>query len=46
MKELQQRLDKLEKQQKKLFNSEKPAKPDKQQQKNSLPLDKENGKRI
>jgi hypothetical protein len=46
MKDLQQRLDKLEKQQKKLFNSEKPAKPDKQQQKNSLPLDKENGKRI
>jgi hypothetical protein len=42
MKDLQQRLDKLEKQQKKLFNSEKPGKPDKQQQKNSLPRDKEN----
>jgi hypothetical protein len=42
MKELQQRLDKLEKQQQKFFNSEKPAKPEKQQQKIPLPLDKEN----
>jgi hypothetical protein len=45
MKELQQRLDKLEKQQNKMFDSEKPGKPEKQQQKIPLPLDKENEQR-
>jgi hypothetical protein len=45
MKELQQRLDKLEKQQKKLFDSEKSGRLEKQQ-KNSLPLDKENGQSV
>jgi hypothetical protein len=42
MKELQQRLDKLEKWQDKMFDSEKPAKPESQQQKDSPPRDKEN----
>jgi len=41
MKELQQRLDKLEKKQNKMLNSEKPGEPESQQQKNLLPRDKE-----
>jgi len=42
MKELQQRLDKLEKWHKKMLDSEEPGEPKKQQQKDSPPRDKEN----
>jgi hypothetical protein len=45
MKELQQRLDKLEKWHKDTFDSEEPIEPKKQQQNDSLHLDKENEKR-
>ena len=45
MKELQQRLDKLEKSQKNMLDSEVPVEPKKQQQKDLLPRDKENEKR-
>lgn len=45
MKELQKRLDNLEKRQDKTFDSEKPDQPEKQQQKIPLPLDKENEQR-
>lgn len=45
MKELQQRLDKLEKRQDKMFDSEEPGEPKKQQQKDVLPRDKENEQR-
>jgi len=44
MKEMQQRLDKLEKWQKKKFDSDKSDEPESQQQKDSLPRDKENEK--
>ena len=42
MKELQQRLDKLEKWQDKMFDSKKPDKPESQQKEDSPPRDKEN----
>jgi uncharacterized membrane protein (DUF106 family) len=42
MKELQKRLDNLEKRQDKTFDSERPGKPEKQQKKIPLSLDKEN----
>ena len=42
MKELQQRLDKLEKWHKDTSDSEEPDEPESQQQKDSLPRDKEN----
>ena len=42
MKELQQRLDKLEKWQDKMFDSKKPDKPESQQKEDTLPRDKEN----
>ena len=45
MKELQQRLDKLEKWQKKKFDFEEPVEPKKQQQKDLSPRDKENEQR-
>lgn len=45
MKELQQRLDNLEKWHKDTFDSEEPVEPKKQQQKDSLLRDKENEKR-
>jgi hypothetical protein len=42
MRELRQRLDKLEKQQEKMFDSEKPGQPESHPQKTSPPLDTEN----
>ncbi len=45
MRELQQRLDKLEKWHKDTFDSEEPAEPESQQQKDLLPRDKENEQR-
>jgi hypothetical protein len=42
MRELRQRLDKLEKQQEKMFDSEKPSQPESQPQKTSPPHDTEN----
>jgi len=42
MKELQQRLDKLEKWQDKMFDSDQPDEPESQQQKDLRPRDKEN----
>ena len=46
MKELQKRLNKLEKSQKDMLDSEEPAEPKSQQQKDLLPRDKENEKRV